>query len=162
MTSYSKERLLPYTPQQLFDLVADVNTYPEFLPWCQGAHVLVQEPTFLTADLIIGTRWITGSFSSLVSLKPHEHIYITSSEDGLLRQKPLKPLLSHLEAKWHFKEHQHTFCELCFCIEFQFSSSLYQSMMTHFFQNAMASVMTSFEERARHLYGTSPVSFFSG
>ena len=70
MPTHAEERVLPYTPEQLFALVADIERYPEFLPWCVGARIKERRPDLIVADLIIGFRMFRERFTSRVSLDP--------------------------------------------------------------------------------------------
>jgi coenzyme Q-binding protein COQ10 len=67
MIRHAEQRLLGYSPRQLYDLVADVERYPEFLPWCIGARIRERRPDFLLADLIIGFKMIRERFTSRVA-----------------------------------------------------------------------------------------------
>ena len=68
MPTHAERRKLPYAPEQLFELVADVERYPEFLPWCVGARVRERKPTLVVADLLIGYRMVRERFTSRVTL----------------------------------------------------------------------------------------------
>ncbi len=74
MPTHAERRFLPYTQQQLYDLVADVQRYPEFLPWCTGARITSRRGNTITADLIIGFRLVRERFTSRVTLHPNERI----------------------------------------------------------------------------------------
>ena len=74
MPTHAEMRVLPYTPQQLYALVADVERYPEFLPWCVGARIRERRPDLIVADLIIGFRMFRERFTSRVSLDPPRRI----------------------------------------------------------------------------------------
>src|SRR6201989_2691090 len=80
MPTHAEERVLPYTPQQLFALVADIERYPEFLPWCIGARIREREPNLIVADLIIGFRMVRERFTSRVSLAPPQRIDVAYAE----------------------------------------------------------------------------------
>ncbi|HTC18378.1 MAG TPA: type II toxin-antitoxin system RatA family toxin, partial [Stellaceae bacterium] len=68
MPTHAEKRFLPYTPEQVFDLVADIERYPEFLPWCVGARVRERTPGLVVADLLIGYRMVRERFTSRVIL----------------------------------------------------------------------------------------------
>src|SRR5713101_1996081 len=70
MPTHAEQRILPYTPEQLFALVADIERYPEFLPWCVGARIRERKPDLIVADLIIGFRMFRERFTSRVALAP--------------------------------------------------------------------------------------------
>src|SRR5262245_24322027 len=89
MPTHAEKRLLPYTPQQLFDLVAQVERYPEFLPWCLAARIKTREANELTADLVIGFKMFREKFTSRVKLDPHRRVDVTYTHG------PLKYLNNH-------------------------------------------------------------------
>ena len=72
MTVHSEKRVLPYSPEQLYALVADVKSYPEFLPWCMAARIRHQDDYALEADLIIGFQMFRERFTSYVTLDPDD------------------------------------------------------------------------------------------
>ena len=78
MPTHAEKKLLPYTREQLFDLVADVERYPEFLPWCMGARIRERSESLLVADLIIGFKFIRERFTSRVVLEPGQILPSTS------------------------------------------------------------------------------------
>src|SRR5712691_11833822 len=80
MPTHAEQRVLPYTPEQLFALVADVERYPEFLPWCVGARIRERQPDLIIADLIIGFRVFRERFTSRVALTPPRRIDVTYTE----------------------------------------------------------------------------------
>src|SRR5436305_14112768 len=80
MPTHAEQRVLPYTPEQLFGLVADVERYPEFLPWCMGARIRERHSDLIVADLIIGFRMFRERFTSRVALDPPRRIDVAYSE----------------------------------------------------------------------------------
>ena len=76
MPTHAERKLLPYRPEQLFDLVADVGEYPKFLPWCVGSRILSRSEGELTADLTIGFKMFRESFRSHVLLERPNHIHV--------------------------------------------------------------------------------------
>ncbi len=80
MPTHAEERVLPYTPEQLFALVADIERYPEFLPWCVGARIKERRADLIVADLIIGFRMFRERFTSRVSLDPPQRIDVAYAE----------------------------------------------------------------------------------
>ncbi len=68
MPTHAEKRFLPYTPEQMFDLVVDIERYPEFLPWCTGARIRSREGNVIHADLVIGYKMFRERFSSKVLL----------------------------------------------------------------------------------------------
>jgi coenzyme Q-binding protein COQ10 len=143
MPHHSEKRILPYTPQQLFDLIADVGRYPEFLPWCKAARVLHRDDRGLTADLVIGYRIFTEKFRSQVLFDRPNKIEV----------RYLSGPMSHLRNQWEFKPKGKGKCELSFEVDFDFRSSLLGAAMEMFFDKAIMKMVASFESRAAELYG---------
>ena len=135
--------MLPYTPEQLFDLVADVARYPEFLPWCKGVRISRQEPGLLIAELIIGFSLMRESFGSRVDLDRPRRIDVTYTEG------PMRYLDNH----WIFRPVGEGRCEIDFFVDFEFRSRLVQRLMEVLFGEAMRRMVDAFERRAAQLYG---------
>ena len=142
MPTHAEHRVLPYTPEQLFALVADVERYPEFLPWCVGARVRERRPDFILADLIIGFRMFRERFTSRVALDPPRRIDVAYSEG------PFRYLDNH----WVF-EPVPGGCRIDFFVDFEFKSRLLQKVIELLFGEAVRRMVTAFEGRARQLYG---------
>lgn len=143
MPTHAERRVLPYTPEQLFDLVADVARYPEFLPWCKGARINRQEPGLLTAELTIGFSLLRESFGSRVDLDRPRRIDVTYTKG------PMRYLDNH----WIFRPVGEGQCEIDFFVDFEFRSRLVQRLMEVLFGEAMRRMVDAFERRAAQLYG---------
>jgi coenzyme Q-binding protein COQ10 len=150
MPTHAEKRLLPWTPEQLFDLVADVGRYPEFLPWCLAARVRRREDDAMTADLVIGFRMIRERFTSDVRLDRTGRRIDVSYSDGPFR---------HLNNHWKFDPAPPS-AELPgggtlidFYVDFEFRSKLLQSLIGLLFNEAVRRMVHAFETRARQLYG---------
>ncbi|HLW28181.1 MAG TPA: type II toxin-antitoxin system RatA family toxin [Kiloniellales bacterium] len=147
MPTHAERRRLPYQPEQLYDLVADVERYPEFLPWCLGARIKRREGNTLIADLIVGFKMIRERFTSRVVLHDDEtakHLRI----DVTYVQGPFKYLNNH----WLFIPDEQG-CMLDFYVDFEFRSRLLQKVMQPLFNEAVRRMVGAFETRARELYG---------
>ena len=142
MPKHSEKRVLPYTAVQLFDLVADIGRYPEFLPWCKAARILETSDSLIKADLIIGYKMFQEKFTSLVTLK----------RPTLVSVEYISGPLAHLTNRWEFCEVGEQ-CELSFHVDFDFTSPLLRSVMEMFFDKALLKMMGAFELRAQQLYG---------
>eukprot|EP00752_Nemacystus_decipiens_P000746 g746.t1 len=127
----------------MFDLVADVGRYPEFLPWCRGARIRRREGDLIVADLIIGFKGITERFTSRVQLDRDNLVIDVAYEDG-----PFKYLKNH----WKFIEEEGG-CLVDFYVEFEFRSRMLQRMIGLVFTEAVRRMVNAFESRARDLYG---------
>jgi coenzyme Q-binding protein COQ10 len=149
MPTHAEKRLLPYTPAQLFDLVAQEERYPEFLPWCLAARIRRREENLLVADLVIGFKMIRERFTSHVTLDRPGRIDVRYA-DG-----PFK----HLENHWIFEpvapsaELPSGGTLLDFYVDFEFRSKLLQSLIGMLFHEATRRMVSAFEGRARQLYG---------
>ncbi len=143
MFAHSEQRVLPYTPEQMFDLVADVERYPEFLPWCLAARIRRREDPVIVADLVIGFRMIRERFTSRVTLdRPGLRIDVAYTE-GPFR---------FLRNQWIFHRVEGG-CRIQFHVEFEFRSAVLQKLMGVVFNEAVRRMVAAFEGRARQLYG---------
>ena len=143
MPTHAEHRLLPYTPEQLFDLVADVERYPEFLPWCLAARVRSRQGNTITADLLIGFKMVRERFTSRVVLDRPRHIDV-SYEEG-----PFRYLNNH----WDFIPQPGGQCRIDFYVDFEFRSRVLQKIIGVLFNEAVKRMVAAFEARARQLYG---------
>ena len=143
MPTHAERRFLPYRPEQLYDLVADVERYPEFLPWCLASRVQSRQDNVLTADLVIGFTMIREKFTSRVTLTPKSRI------DVAYTRGPLRYLNNH----WIF-EPAPGGCTIDFFVDFEFKSQLLQKVMGALFGEAVRRMVGAFEARAHALYGT--------
>ena len=143
MPKHQEKRALPFKPEQLFDLVADIARYPEFLPWCKGARILKREGNLVTADLIIGYKMFQEKFTSRVTLDPPRRISV----------EYLSGPLSSLKNEWGFRPNGKGGCDLSFDVEFDFRSRVLGGMMEMFFEKAISKMAEAFEKRAYELYG---------
>jgi coenzyme Q-binding protein COQ10 len=136
-------RHLPYTPQQLFDLVADVEKYPDFLPWIADSSILRQEGNRLWVNMTIGSGLLRKRFASVGVLEPPEHIWITSDD----------PLFDRFEQIWTFSPAAAGGSTIEYRVDFKFRSRLLQAMMGSFLDDASRATIGAFERRALHIYG---------
>ena len=142
MPTHAEQRVLPYTQEQMFALVADVERYPEFLPWCVGARIRERQPDLIVADLIIGFRMFRERFTSRVALDPPRRIDVTYTEG------PFRYLNNH----WAFATVPGG-CRIDFFVDFEFKSRLLQKVIELLFGEAVRRMVGAFEGRTRQLYG---------
>lgn len=142
MPTHAEKRRLPYSARQLFDLVADVGKYPEFLPWCVAARVRRQDAAEVDADLVIGYKLVRERFTSHVKLDPYKRIDVAYI-DG-----PFRYLNNH----WIFIEDADG-CVIDFYVDFEFRSKTLQKLIGLLFNEAVRRMVSAFEARARQLYG---------
>lgn len=147
MPTHSETRHLPYTAQQMYDLVADVARYPEFLPWTAAARIRsVTEKgdhQVMLADLVISFKVFRERFGSRVMLYSEAKKIDTEYLDG-----PFK----HMISNWAFADAEGG-CDVSFAVDFEFKNRLLQGAAGIFFNEAMQRVVRAFEGRAKELYG---------
>ena len=143
MPSHFIETTLPYTPGQLYNLVADIESYPKFIPWCEAARIIEKEGNIVLADLVVRFKGVGGKYTSRVFLDEAEHEISVE-----LAQGPFK----HLYQGWKFlKVAGGTKIE--FDIDFALRSKLLEKMVDGMFSDACKKMMLAFTNRARELYG---------
>ena len=144
MPKHAERRFLPYSSGQMFDLVAEVERYPEFLPWCLGTRVTKREPDLVEADMLIGFKMFRERFGSRVLLHRDDYRIDVNYTHGPFR---------YLVNRWHFEE-RNDGCEVDFFVDFEFRSRLLKRIMGALFSEAVNRMVRAFESRARQLYGT--------
>jgi len=148
MTTHRDTKLLPYTPEQLYTLVADIERYPEFLPWCQALRIRNRDMNkgheVIDADMVIAFKMFRERFGSRVKLTPATQEIDVSYIDG-----PFK----YLTNQWRFHEAEGG-TNVEFFVDFEFKSRLLQSTIGVVFGEAMRRIVTAFETRAQDLYGS--------
>ncbi len=144
--AHAERRAMPYPAQAMFDMVADVERYPEFLPWCTGARVQRREGSVFWADLLVGYRMIREKFTSRVNLDPENLVITVDYVSG-----PLE----NLSNVWRF-EPAETGCVIDFQVNFEFKSKLFGRLASLFFDEIVKRMVGAFVARADALYaGTS-------
>lgn len=142
--THIERRHLPYTPEQMFDLVAAVDQYEKFAPWCVASRIRKRESeNVFYADLIVGYKVFREKFSSKVFLKRPDHIYIEYMHG------PLK----HLKNHWRFIREPDGSCTIDFSVEFEFKNNVLQGLAQMFFNEVIRRMVGAFEARAAELYG---------
>lgn len=148
MPTHSETRHLPYTAQQMYDLVADVENYPAFLPWTAAARIRSREQEgdslVMLADLVISFKVFRERFGSRVTLWPATRKIDTEYLDG-----PFQKMVSN----WAFEPADDGGSNVSFFVDFEFRNKLLQATATVFFNEAMQRVVRAFERRAAELYG---------
>lgn len=149
MPVHQETRRLPYTPEQVYDLVADVERYPEFLPWCIACRIRKRESAAsLIADLAVGFKMVREQFTSRVTLEPKRAITV----------EYLTGPFEYLRNTWSFRAAPGGGCEIDFFLTFEFRSKLLQAVIGALFEEAVHRMVGAFEARAARLYGkTEPV-----
>lgn len=147
MPSIREITQLPYTPEQMFDLVADVGRYREFLPWVVATRVRSNSETEMLADMVVGFKSIRESFTSRVTKdRPHE-----------IRVHYVDGPLSDLDNIWLFRPYGNESCEIEFFVDFTFRNRVFEKVAGQYFDRAFRKMVTAFERRAAELYNTEGV-----
>ncbi|PJE29302.1 Persistence and stress-resistance toxin PasT [Pseudooceanicola marinus] len=148
MPTHSETRKLPYTAQQMYDLVADVGSYPKFLPWCAAARIRKVTPEgdheVMDADLVISFKVFREKFGSRVVLWPEQMKIDTEYLDGPFR---------YMKSNWAFRDAEGGGCEVDFFVDFEFKNAVLQGIIGVVFNEAMQRIVRAFERRAAELYG---------
>jgi coenzyme Q-binding protein COQ10 len=148
MPSFRTVRTVPHSPAQMFDLVADVQRYPEFVPLCEGLRVRRRSQSgegieTLVADMSVGYKAIHENFTSRVTLDRARHRIDVEYVDGPFR---------YLENRWVFRQ-ANAGCEIDFHISYEFRSFALGVLMGAMFDRAFRKFTQAFEERAQQIYG---------
>ncbi|KAL1821906.1 hypothetical protein ACET3Z_016775 [Daucus carota] len=152
---YEEKRILGYSPEQLFSVVAAVDFYSDFLPWCERSDIVKRFPDgSFDAELEIGFKFLVESYVSHVEMKKPTYIKTTSSESRLFH---------HLINIWEFNPGPVPgTCSLYFLVDFKFQSPFYRQMATMFFKEVATRLVGSFNDRCRLIYGPEvPVAKYS-
>jgi coenzyme Q-binding protein COQ10 len=143
MPTHAEKRILPYTAEQMAALVADVEKYPEFLPWVRSVKILDRGETSFTATLEIGYKIFRETYTSMVTILYPHRIDVTY----------LKGPFKYLNNHWVFNRLEGDRVEIDFYIDFEFHSSFLQSLLQPVFKEAVKMMIATFEKRAESLYG---------
>ncbi len=145
MPRHSETKHLPYTPEQLFDLVADIARYDEFLPWVVAVRIRSSSEVETLADLVVGFNAFKERFTSRVTKQRPSRIMVDYIEG------PLK----YLKNEWRFEPGADGGTEVHFSVDFAFKSRLFESLAGQMFDRALRRMTGAFEQRAAALYGSS-------
>ena len=142
-TRIQRSALLPYPAQALYDLVNDVASYPQFLPWCSAAEVLESGPTLMRATLKVGKAGLSQQFTTRNTLRPGESIEMQ------LEQGPFRAL----HGVWTFQVLNENACKIGLDLSFDYSGALVKATLGPLFNQAATTMVDAFCQRARQLYG---------
>ena len=143
MPHHHERRSLPHSAEQMYDLVADVGRYPEFLPWVSAIRIRKDTESEMLADMIVGFKSLRETFSSRVVKIPMNSI-IVDYLDG-----PMK----HLHNAWTFEDVEGGGSIVDFTVDFSFRNRVFEALAGQFFDSALRKMTTAFIERADVLYG---------
>ena len=141
MPKHEEIRHLNFSSEKLFELVADIERYPEFLPWCLDAKIIKKEESAFYAELTVGYKWIKEIYRSKVIL----------TRPNVIKVEYLRGPFKYLENYWHFHPKSNG-CEVKFYIDFEFRSLFLRKVIGPFFGEAVARMVKAFENRAKAIY----------
>ncbi|MGF1550535.1 MAG: type II toxin-antitoxin system RatA family toxin [Sphingomonadaceae bacterium] len=143
MPRHSETRTLPYSPAQMFDLVADVGRYQEFLPWVVATRVRKDGETEMIADLVVGFKSLRETFTSRV----------IKERPGSITVDYIEGPLKYLRNEWQFTPAEGGGAKIDFCVDFAFRNRLFEALAGQVFDRALRRMIGAFEARAHALYG---------
>jgi len=147
MPQFETRRIVRHTPKQMFDLVADVESYPQFLPLCEALNVRSRkerdEKLLMVADMTVGYKAIRETFTTQVLLNAPELIIDVKYIDGPFR---------YLDNRWRFEETPEGGCAINFFIDYEFKSRILGAVMGSMFDRAFRMFADAFEARADKIY----------
>ena len=143
MTVIRKSALVPYSADEMYALVADIESYGQFLPWCGGARILQREPEAITASIAIAYRGVHKSFTTRNQLDPGRGMEL-KLVDG-----PFRRLVGH----WRFEPLDDQACKVSLDLDFEFSNRLIAFAIGPVFESIANSLVDSFRQRAEVLHG---------
>ena len=149
MPKFSSKRRVRHTAPQMFDLVADVERYPEFVPLCQSLKIRQRTPhpdgtEIVVADMTVSFKLVRECFTSRVTLdRPNLKILV----------EYLKGPFSNLENRWSFEAKSNAECDVGFYLAYEFKSRMLALLMGTMFDAAFARFAAAFEKRADAVYG---------
>jgi coenzyme Q-binding protein COQ10 len=151
MQSHSERRILPYPPREMFALVADIERYPEFLPWCIAARIRSREDNVVIADLVIGHSFIREKFTSRVTLQPAPD----DTSEARIDVEYIAGPMEHMSNRWIFRpvgldgtKGGTPATDIDFYVEFKFRSKMLEKLMGLLFHEVVTRMVRAFETRA--------------
>jgi ribosome-associated toxin RatA of RatAB toxin-antitoxin module len=148
MREITRSALVPYTPQQMFALVEDVEKYPQFLPWCLGAQIIERTAQQIIASLELGKGGMREKFTTRNVLSPPDGMQLH------LIDGPFKTL----EGVWSFDAIQERGARISLTMRFEFANPLTALLLSKSFEKSLNSLVDAFTARAQAIYGTPPAS----
>ena len=143
MYKINRSALVPYSAQQMYELVNDVDSYRDFLPWCGGSRTIEKTDDSSVASVDIAFKGVHKTFTTSNRLAPGESIHM-AMVDGPF---------SALEGRWSFKELDENACKICLDLDFAFSNRVVGAVIGPVFKIIADSMLDSFVKRAEELYG---------
>ncbi len=147
MPVFHDQKTLPYSPMQVYELVADIGSYQDFLPWCKHSSIVKRDEQMVVADLTIAFKGFSSMYRSEVFLTPP-----IGSTPGEVKAISISGPFKQLSSSW-FISPDPVGCLIDFKVEFSFNSGLLEAMLSGVFTRAQEKLIAAFMERAQKLYG---------
>ncbi len=142
MERIKRSALIAYSAKQMYQLVDDIEKYPEFVPYCKESQIIERNEESVSAQLLVSKSGIAKSFSTTNTLIPYESIHME------LLNGPFK----YLSGGWHFKALSDEACKIELDLEYEFSNKLASLAFSKIFNQLVQSMVTAFTERAQSVY----------
>ncbi|HRK97238.1 MAG: type II toxin-antitoxin system RatA family toxin [Alphaproteobacteria bacterium] len=142
MPTYSETKTLPYSVDQMFDLVIDIEKYPDFLPWCIDCKIIKRNDDWIYANLVIGYKLFKEWFLSKIHIE----------DDKTIQVEYVNGPLRYLSNKWKFIPHDDGSSTVDFYVDFEFKNAVFEKIMGVFFNEIAKRMVSAFVERADQLY----------
>lgn len=143
MTAIHRSALVPYSARQMFELVADIPSYPKFLPWCGGARIVSAQGDEVIAAIDIAYSGVHKTFSTRNLLQ----------RDKIMEIRLLEGPFSHLQGVWQFLPLDEHECKISLNLEFEVANKIVGLVLTPVFSNIANQLVDRFHQRAADLYG---------
>lgn len=147
MPSLSQQRILPYSLEQIYQLITDINSYSEFLPWCIGSRILFHHSNLMQAELVIKFKIFTEKYTSVIELTPPANNY------AAIEVQQSEGPFHHLNNSWKLNALDTGATNVVFHIDFAFNNSLLNHLIGGLFEDAVEKMVEAFEARANKLFG---------
>lgn len=141
MHSFRQVKILPYNKQDLFNLVLDVESYPEFLPWCQAARIISRNEQQMIAELVVQFKGFSEKYQSRIVPRK------SSNNDYIIEVEAISGPFKYLKNYWQFSD-EASKTKVEFTIELEFNSIFLAKLMSLFFTNKAEKMIKAFEDRA--------------
>ena len=143
MTYYEVERDLEYSDKKIFDLICDIEKYPDFLPWCKNSSIYNKQDNEFYSDITVGFNLVNETFTSKVIVDYPQSV-ISTATNG-----PFQTMIN----KWSIEPLGNNKCHVSLKIEYEFKSIILKKLIGKFFDKATEKMITAFEKRAKYIYG---------
>ncbi len=145
MLHFEHQKLLKYSPQQMFDLIMDIEKYPSFLPWCTKAIIIEHNIDYLLADLVISFGLLSQTYRSKV-------VSIKNNDSFVIKINSKTAVFDYLNSSWDILK-QGSMTKVVFKIDISFKSSMLQNLASLFIEEVSSKIILRYERRAEEIYG---------